>query len=60
MLVRNTNYYDDKGITSPLIDNNIETFDQIMFLASDITEFHEIKNAASAYINEQIFVSYPV
>lgn len=48
MLMRNTNYYDDKGITDPLRDQNIETFDQIMFIASDTKDFYDIHTAASA------------
>lgn len=26
MIMRNTNYYDDKGITDPMTDWNVETF----------------------------------
>jgi hypothetical protein len=57
MLERNTNYYDDKGITDPLRDTHMETFDQILFVASGVIDFHNIKEAASAVMNEKIWVS---
>lgn len=54
MLMRNTNYYDDKGITDPLRDNNIETFDQILFLATSTDEYYDMKKKVSAALNVKL------
>lgn len=53
MLMRNTNYYDDKGITDPLRDQNIETFDQILFLGDGVKEFDDMRVKNSAVLNEK-------
>ena len=54
MLMRNTNYYDDKGITDPLRDTCIETFDQIMFISKDPQEFYNMKRVANSVLNEKL------
>lgn len=56
MLMRNTNYYDDKGITNPLIDNEIETFDQILFFTSGVKEFEHVQKVLSSTINDKLQV----
>jgi len=39
MIIWNTNYYDDKGITNPMTDRNIETYKQIHFIANSPYEY---------------------
>lgn len=54
MLMRNTNYYDDKGITDPLRDTCIETYDQVMFLSKNTEEFNSMKKTANSFLNEKL------
>jgi hypothetical protein len=54
MLMRNTNYYDDKGITDPLRDKNMETFDQVMFLAKSTDEYYDMNKRISAFLNSRL------
>ncbi|CAI2374653.1 unnamed protein product [Moneuplotes crassus] len=65
MLMRNTNYYDDKGkysccsllgIVDPLIDKNMETFDQILFAVQGIESFDNVQKQLSAVLNEKLQV----
>ena len=56
MLMRNTNYYDDKGITDPLRDTCIETFDQVMFISKSPEEFYYMKRAANSFLNDKLQV----
>jgi hypothetical protein len=56
MLMRNTEYYDDKGITSPLQDKNMETFDQILYTVRGNKEFHHVQKALSTILNDKLQV----
>ena len=56
MLERNTNYYDDKGITEPLQDRNIETLDQVLYLAKNTDEYHVMRNKISPSLNDKLRV----
>ena len=58
MIVRNVNYYDDKGITDPMRDRNIETYEQWWYLGSDISQVHSRRSVFSPALN-QPFTKYP-
>jgi len=56
MVIRNSNYYDDKGITNPMNDRNIETFEQVHFLSPDANEYLKRRSIFSAGINSKLQV----
>ncbi|CAI2371631.1 unnamed protein product [Moneuplotes crassus] len=56
ILMRNTDYYDDKGIVDPLIDKNIETFDQILFAVEGVQQFTTVQKELSVILNDKLQV----
>lgn len=54
MLIRNTNYYDDKGITDPLRDNTLETYTQLLFQAKDSHDFWKRKTRLNDVLNNKL------
>jgi hypothetical protein len=59
MLMRNTNYYDDKGITEALIDPNIETFTQLLYFPTSASEMYVQSMRLSSILNSKP-ISFPI
>lgn len=53
MLIRNTNYYDDKGLSEPMYDRNIETLVQIHYVADTPNYFLKTKTIKNHGINSK-------
>ena len=57
MLMRNTNHYDDKGITETLFDKNVETFDQMLYFAQSTNDYYTMRKKISPILNDKLRVS---
>jgi len=53
MLVRNLNYYDDKGITDPMTDRNMNTYEQLHYLAPTASEYLKRRSQVGDNINQK-------
>jgi len=54
MLIRKTNYYDDKGIEDPLNDKNIETLWMVHYVADTPNAFLKRRTIQNHSLNSKV------